>query len=124
MSVVDDYLARVPAERRPELARIRKLAKQEVPDAEEVISYGMPTLKYRGQPFLGFDIHKHHIGLYPYGSATITALKADLKPYKTSSGAIQIPFDTPIPEALLHKIIVHRLSLIQGFDLAKHQMPK
>ena len=94
------------------MERIRRLAKQQVPDAEEVISYGMPTLKYHGEAFLGFDIHKHHVGLYPYGSATITALKTDLKTYKTSSGAIQIPFEWPIPEALLHKIIAHRISLI------------
>ena len=112
MSVIDAYLAQLPAERRADLERIRRLAKQQVPDAEEVIGYGMPTLKYRGQSFLGFDVHKQHVGLYPYGSATITALKSDLKQYKTSSGAIQIPFDQPIPEALLRKIIAHRLSLI------------
>ena len=112
MSVIDDYLAGLPAERRTDLERIRRLAKQQVPDAEEAISYGMPALKYHGKAFLGFDIHKHHVGLYPYGSATIMALKSDLKTYKTSSGAIQIPFERPIPEALLHKIIAHRISLI------------
>lgn len=112
MSVLDDYLAQLPAERRADLERIRQLALQQVPDAEEVIGYGMPTLKYHGQSFLGFDVHKNHVGLYPYGSATITALKTDLRQYKTSSGAIQIPLDKPIPEALLHKIIAHRLSLI------------
>jgi uncharacterized protein YdhG (YjbR/CyaY superfamily) len=46
--------------------RIRTLAKQAVPGAEEAITYGMPTLKYKGKPFLGFDAHKNHIGIYPY----------------------------------------------------------
>ena len=37
MSVIDEYLANVDAPQRAELERIRKIVKQTVPEAEEVI---------------------------------------------------------------------------------------
>jgi hypothetical protein len=51
MTVIDDYLITVEPSKRKELERIRALAKQTVPGAEEAIVYGMPTLKYQGKPF-------------------------------------------------------------------------
>ena len=55
MTALDNYLTTVEPVKRKELERIRALAKQAVPGAEEAIVYGMPTLKYQGKPFLGFD---------------------------------------------------------------------
>jgi uncharacterized protein YdhG (YjbR/CyaY superfamily) len=113
VSVIDDYLKNVEPAKRRELERIRALAKAAVPDAEEAISYGMPTLKHTGKPFLGFDAHKNHIGIYPYSARVIETLKADLQGYETTKGAIRIPFDKPIPERTLRKIIDRRLKAIQ-----------
>jgi hypothetical protein len=62
MTIIDDYLTNVEAPKRKELERIRSVAKKIVPSAEETISYGMPTLKFQGKPFLGFDAHKNHSG--------------------------------------------------------------
>lgn len=112
MTVIDDYLITIEPAKRQELERIRALAKQSVPEAEEAITYGMPTLKYRGKPFLGFDAHKQHIGVYPYSSEVIETLTDQLKGYKTTKGAIQVPFDHPISEALLKHIIQLRLKQI------------
>jgi len=66
MTVIDDYLTTVEPAKRQALERIRALAKQAVPSAEEALVYGMPTLTYQGKPFLGFDAHQKHIGIYPY----------------------------------------------------------
>ena len=66
MTHIDDYLTKVEPSKRQELERIRALAKKIVPGSEEAIVYGMPTLKYQGKPFLGFNAHKQHIGIYPY----------------------------------------------------------
>ena len=100
MTVIDDYLTTVEPSKRKELERIRALAKQTVPSAEEAIVYGMPTLKYQGKPFLGFDAHKHHIGIYPYSGQVIETLKDQLHDYGLSKGAIRVPLDHPISEAL------------------------
>jgi uncharacterized protein YdhG (YjbR/CyaY superfamily) len=110
LSVIDDYLKNIEPAKRRALERIRSLAKAAVPDAQEAISYGMPTLKRAGKSFLGFDVHKNHIGIYPYSGHVIEKLKADLQGYETSKGAIRIPFDKPIPEATLRKLIECRLA--------------
>ncbi len=112
MTVIDDYLTTVEPSKRKELERIRTLAKQSVPDAEEAIVYGMPTLKYRGKPFLGFDAHKHHIGIYPYSGEVVETLKDQLLGYGFSKGAIRVPLDHPISEEMLRQIIELRLKLI------------
>ena len=112
MTVIDDYLTKVEPTKRKELERIRTLAKQTVPDAEDAIVYGMPTLKYQGKPFLGFDAHKEHIGIYPFSGQVVETLKDQLQGYGLSKGAIRVPIDHPISEELLKQIIDLRLKQI------------
>lgn len=113
MTVIDDYLEKVEASKRKELERIRKLGHKIVPGAEEAIAYGMPTLKYQGKPFLGFDAHKNHIGIYPFSGQVIETLKDQLHGYGLSSGAIRVPLDKPIPESTLKEVIDCRLKQIK-----------
>jgi uncharacterized protein YdhG (YjbR/CyaY superfamily) len=112
MTVIDDYLTTVEPSKRTELERIRTLAKKTVPSAEEAIVYGMPTLTYQGKPFLGFDAHKNHIGIYPFSGQVIEELKDELHEYGFSKGAIRVPLDHPISEEMLKQIIQHRLKQI------------
>lgn len=114
MTVIDEYLQKVEPTKKEQLERIRKIAKQVVPDAQETISYGMPTLTYKGKAFLGFNSHKEHIGVYPYGGEEIEKLRDKLTTlkYGFSSGAIRVPYDQPIPEKLLKDLIVLRTTRI------------
>ena len=109
MSVIDDYLKKVAPAKREQLERIRLLAKEIVPDAEETISYKMPTLTYAGKAFLGFDAHANHIGIYPYSGKVIPQLKDELQDYEVSKGAIRMPLDKPISKQLLKLLITTRL---------------
>jgi uncharacterized protein YdhG (YjbR/CyaY superfamily) len=121
MTVIDDYLKKIEPSKRSALKRIRALAKQAVPDAEEAISYGMPTLKYLGKPFLGFDAHANHIGIYPFSGHVIPALKSQLGGIKSSNGALRVPLDEPISDALLKKIIDRRLKAIRADTASKRR---
>jgi len=114
MNPIDGYLATVEPAKRKELRRIRALAKKAVPSAEEVISYGMPTLKYQGKPFLGFAARAQHVGIYPYSGQVVKELRERLRDYQTSNGAIRVPLDAPIPERLLRAIIASRLKAIRA----------
>ena len=112
--LVDAYLQKIEPKKRVELERILQIGKAVVPEATEVISYGMPTLQYRGRSFLGFDAHQNHVGIYPYGGEEIEVFQAELEQlnYKFSKGAIQVPYDRPFPRELLEKIILHRIKRI------------
>ena len=114
MTPIDAYLKKVEPSKRQELERIRALAKTIVPDAEETISYAMPTLKFAGKPFLGFDAHTNHIGIYPFSGRVVSELAEDLQGYACSKGAIRVPLDHPIPQPLLRKIITCRLDAIRS----------
>lgn len=112
MSVIDDFLSKIEPEKRKELERIRRIAKQTVLDAKEVIRYGMPTLTHNGKPFLGFNTHKHHIGIYPYGAEPIAVFQNELMAFQHSSGAIRVPYGKAFPEELLIKIIQYKIRKI------------
>lgn len=114
MSLIDDYLDNIEPSKRKELQRIRMLAKEIEPSAEETISYNMPTLKYEGKAFLGFDAHANHIGIYPYSGKVIPQLKDELSTYTVSKGAIRVPLDRPISKRLLKLVITCRLKAIRA----------
>jgi uncharacterized protein YdhG (YjbR/CyaY superfamily) len=114
MSLIDDYLKTIEPSKRKQLERIRMLAKEIVPSAEESISYKMPTLKYEGKAFLGFDSHADHIGIYPFSGRVIPELKDELRSYTVSKGAVRIPLDRPISKRLLKLLITCRLKAIRA----------
>jgi uncharacterized protein YdhG (YjbR/CyaY superfamily) len=113
-SPIDEFLAGVEPAKRAALQRIRELAEAFVPDAEETIAYRMPTLKYAGKPFLGFDAHAKHVGIYPYSAGVIAELGERLAGYACSKGAIRVPYDRPIPKTLLREIVACRLKAIRA----------
>jgi len=104
---IDDYISSFPISTQKILESIRKALKEEVPEATEAISYGMPTFKLNGN-LVHFAAYKHHIGFYPTPSG-VEAFKKDLEKYKTSKGAIQFPIDQPIPLELFKRIVRYRV---------------
>jgi uncharacterized protein YdhG (YjbR/CyaY superfamily) len=104
---VDEYLSRLPKTAKDNVEGLRKTIRQAAPQAEEVISYNMPALKWNGM-LLWYAAFKKHVGFYPKASA-IAAFKEELKDYKTSKGTIQLPFEEAIPAALVKKIVRFRV---------------
>ena len=94
------------------LIELRELLKKMMPDAEEVISYTMPAFKMK-KIVVYYAAHKQHIGFYPT-SAPIRHFEKELKKYVTSKGAIQFPFDKPLPEKLIRMIITFRKKQIKN----------
>lgn len=111
MSVVDEYLAKVAKPERSELERIRLLIKEAVPDAKEVITYGMPGFKYKGKYLIAFAEFKHHLSIFP-GASTVETLSGQLGDFKTSKGTVQFTLDHPLPDEIIHKVLQIRISEI------------
>jgi len=103
---IDEYISDFSVEIRILLEEIRATIKNEVPEAEEVISYQMPAFKYHGI-LVYFAAFKNHIGFYP-ASSGIEMFKNELSEYKTSKGAVQFPYNKPIPFNLIAKIVKFR----------------
>ena len=108
---VDAYLAAVPSEEaRLALERIRAIVREEVPLAEEVIAYQIPSYKLNGY-LLGFAAFKRHCSLFP---GVIVADYADeLRDFKTSTGTIQFTPEHPLPETLLRSMIRARATQLE-----------
>lgn len=108
---VDDYLQDVPVLQRTELARLRKLIIKTVPDATELISYGMPAYKYQGKPLVYFGAFKNHMSIFPTSGPT-HKLQAKLAGYKVSKGAIQFSLENTLSDELIREILKIRIDEI------------
>jgi uncharacterized protein YdhG (YjbR/CyaY superfamily) len=100
---IDEYIAGFPNEVQAILQKIRATIKKAVPEAEETISYDMPTFNLRGQYLIYFAAFKKHIGLYsvPTGDKEFNE---ELSTYRAGKGTLQFPLDQPIPYRLIGKI--------------------
>ena len=83
------------------------MIRDSAPNAEEAISYQMPTFKLNGN-LVCFAAFKNHIGFYPKPSVIETFGK-ELSNYKVSKGTIRFPLDKPIPFDLVRKIVKYRV---------------
>jgi uncharacterized protein YdhG (YjbR/CyaY superfamily) len=106
---VDEYLAGVPEPARGTLNKIRAAIRSAVPpETTEAISYGIPTFKYKG-PLVWFAAFSNHCSLFPTASV-IEAFKNELKGFSTSKGTIHFPTDTPLPTALVKRLVKARVA--------------
>jgi uncharacterized protein YdhG (YjbR/CyaY superfamily) len=103
----DDYIARYPKDVQALLTKMRLTIHRAAPQATEKISYAIPTFYLNGN-LVHFAAFKAHVGFYPTSSG-ITAFKKDLSSFKTSRGAVQFPFDRPLPLALVTRIVKFRV---------------
>lgn len=108
LTSVDEYILKFDPDVQEILKNFRKVIKEIAPDAEEKISYQMPTFYLHGN-LVHFAAFKNHIGFYPAPSA-VEAFKNELSDYKVSKGAIQFPLGKTIPYDLVRKIVEFRVA--------------
>lgn len=104
---IDEYISAFPKDVQKILGQIRKIIKDAAPEAEEAISYQIPTFKLNGN-LVHFAAFKNHIGFYPTPSGQ-KAFEKELSAYKSGKGSIQFPIDKPLPIPLIKKIVKFRV---------------
>lgn len=104
---ISDYIDGQPEEVRPLLQAVRETIRAAAPEAEEKISWQMPTF-WQGENLVHFAAFKNHIGLFPGGEA-VGVFAERLADYKTSKGTIHFPFSKPIDHGLIADIVRWRL---------------
>ena len=99
---IDEYILSQDENIRPKLNEVREILRSAIPDAEERISWSMPTY-WQGQNLIHFAASKKHIGIYPGGEAT-TIFADELTGIDVSKGTIRLPYDKELPADLIAKI--------------------
>ena len=105
---IDEYIATFPKDTQEILEEIRATIKAAAPDAEEKISYQMPTFFLNGN-LIHFAAFKNHIGIYPTPSGT-QAFKDEISMYQGAKGSIRLPIDEPMPLKLIGRIVKFRVA--------------
>ncbi|MBK5246264.1 MAG: DUF1801 domain-containing protein [Peptostreptococcaceae bacterium] len=106
--VIDEYIFKFPEEVQIILQKLRRVIKETAPDAEEKISYQMPTFYLNGN-LVHFAAYKNHIGFYPTPSG-IEKFKNELSIYKGAKGSVQFPINEQLPFDLIRKIVEFRVA--------------
>lgn len=99
---IDEYIALQDEALQPKLRELRAILQNALPDAEERMSWSMPTY-WKGRNIIHFAAFRKHIGLYPGGEAT-AVFREELAGFDTSKGTIRLPYDRELPEELIAKI--------------------
>ena len=104
---IDEYIRIFPEDVQTILKKMRTTIREAAPEAQEAITYQIPTFRLNGN-LVHFAAFKNHIGFYPAPSG-IEAFKADLSPYKSAKGSVQFPIDKPVPYHLVREIVLFRV---------------
>jgi uncharacterized protein YdhG (YjbR/CyaY superfamily) len=104
---IDEYIAGFSSDVQEILQKVRMTIRNAAPEAEETISYKMPTFNFKGY-LVYFAAYKKHIGFYPAPTG-YAEFKEELEMYQGGKGTLQFPYDKPIPYDLISRIVKLRV---------------
>ena len=111
-TTIDEYLAAMKVDQRVALQKLRRTIRAFVPAAEECINYGVAAFRLDGKCIAGLGAAVEHCSYYPMSGAVVAALRAELKGYATSKGAIHFEPAKPLPASLVRKLLKARIAEI------------
>jgi uncharacterized protein YdhG (YjbR/CyaY superfamily) len=101
-TTVDEYIGSFPVDVQEALDEIRRTIRRAIPDAEEKISYQIPTFTQHGRNVVHFAGWKHHLSVYPVPAGDET-FQEEVAPYRAGKGTLRFPLDQPIPYGLIER---------------------
>jgi uncharacterized protein YdhG (YjbR/CyaY superfamily) len=107
---VDAYLGGLEGPKRSTLETLRRTILEIVPQAQQVISYGVPAFCVDGQKVAGFAAFKHHLSYLPFSGSVLEQLAGELDGYTMTKSALHFPIDRPLPKVLVRKLLAARLA--------------
>ncbi|WP_286475664.1 iron chaperone [Methanobacterium sp. CWC-01] len=108
INTVDEYVAVAPQKEHQVLEELRQTIKAAAPEAEETISYRIPTYKYKG-PLVHFATFKDHNSFIVINKSVLETFQKELEDYTTSGTTIHFSSENPLPEELVKKIVKERM---------------
>lgn len=107
---VDEFLARLPDDQRTALDRLRQVIRDAVPDAVELINYGVPAFRLNGRNLVSFGAGRDHCSFYVQSPDVMAAHASQLAGFKTSKGTVTFTPDRPIPDELVRSLVDARVA--------------
>ncbi len=101
------------------LKLVRRSIRNGLPQAEESISYRIPTYKLNGRPALYFAGFTQHYSVYPANARLVAAFKKELAAYEfNGKGTLRFPLDKRVPSKLLERIARFRAQEVRATQKA------
>src|SRR5260370_10540219 len=110
LTTIDEYLADANPDQRRTLNKLRAIVRAAAPEAQECISYGIPAFRLNGRPLVFFAAWTNHCSLYPGNSAILKHFRDDLKDFEIRKGTIRFFPNSPLPIALVKKLVKARVA--------------
>ena len=92
----DAYLAKLSADKRATLEKVRQAIRAAAPEAVEGLSYGMPAF-IQGKPIAGYSASAAHCSYFPMSGAITAQFEDELANYEVSKGGFKFPIGKPPP---------------------------
>lgn len=83
-----------------------------VPDAQEVVSYGMPAFRIEGGIVAGMLANKSFVGYYPFSGSILNQFPNELASYKQTKSALHVPLGKPLSKTILRLLLRARAAEI------------
>jgi uncharacterized protein YdhG (YjbR/CyaY superfamily) len=113
------YLNNLSPREQSVLGALRNKILDYVPEIEERLSRGVPFFYYRGKRTVGFRSSKNHLSFFIMEGNVMENLKDELAKYDSSSTVIRFKSDNPLPEELIKKLVLARVSEIDTNEKKK-----
>jgi uncharacterized protein YdhG (YjbR/CyaY superfamily) len=87
-----------------------------LPNAEEVISYGMPGFRHRGKVVAGYAGFARNCGYYPHSGRIVPQFAGELAVlgFHHSDGAIRFTPARLLPDDLVRRLVAARVAEIDA----------
>ena len=113
-AAVEAYIAGVPEPIQTRLRQLRAILRSAVPaGAFEVISYGIPAFAFP-KPFFGYAAFKRHLSVLPFSGSLLDSFAEELGAYSHTKSSLHLPFDRPLPAALIRRSVRARVAALPG----------
>lgn len=106
-----EYIAAAPAVGQPLLHALYGVLKRAAPQAQEAIKWNTPFF-IEPRFVYAFSAHKAHASFAP-PAAALAHFQAALKALKTTKGTIVLPYDQPLPEALIRQVAQYSVQRVR-----------
>lgn len=117
---IDAYLAALSERERKPLERIRSIMRSALPDAEEAISYQMPSFKFHGV-VAWYAPSKNHYAIY-MRPKFYEDFQEELAAYSQTKSAVHFEYGKPVPEKLITDLVLAAAQENLNDKIAKEAM--